>query len=970
MSTEKENRGTIHVTSITSATSHLDIQDHEVNLNALDSNPLSIGDVGTSLTDTQKDFVLRRLHFDALVSFEVLPPQATFIFEKIEQMPVDEAVKILRKAVKEHEDDVNIFDQDVELWRRLVNYHGPQRDDHGGSGGGDASDDDNESGSLNTNRFGLYRAKEQQGGIVEKIGSIFHTVKEVDEKQTSTGGYDGGHDINDSSDSSDPNSEIGKEDQKHGADYYNIVDWDLQVRLEAVIVAYWSPYPQVRAVTDPFDDPTLPVETIRVYVISIIWMGIGAVINQFFTERYPSISLGMSVVSIFLYLSGRLYEYIIPKWKFNLFGLSVDLNPGPYSYKEQMLATIMCGVSSGTSYVSTNILMQKSEMFYGNQWVDFGYMFLLTASSQLMGFGLCFMMRKFAVIPVKAVWNQYLPGLKLNRVLCSPEKKTVVNGWKISGFNLFFITFGISFLYFWIPGYLFQALSQFNWMTWIAPDNMNLAIATGSFGGLGINPIPSFDFNVIGTAGFYYPFYSSLISYLGAFVSLFAVVGLYCSNYYNTAYIPINSNYLYTNEGHMYSVTDLVNQDSLFDNEKYQKIGPPFYSAANLVNYGTFFALYPFHFVYEVGTNYRFMWDALKSMCLSIRHRNRSIYDGETDPHSIMMRAYPEVPDWAYISILVISLVLAILCVKVYPAEVPVWGIFFALGINFVFLIPLTTVAARTGFSFGLNVLVELIMGYAVPGNGLALSFVKALGYNIDGQAQNWINDLKQGHYAKIPPRAMFRVQLLSVVLTMFIQLGILLYQINGIPDYCSPTNPQKFFCYGTTTFYNASILWGVIGPKRVFGGLYPMLKWCFLIGFVGGIICVAFKKLAPRKYTKYFEPSIFLAGFMSWAANNLSYSTGGLYLGFAFMHYVKHKYEAWWQKYSYLLGSGIDAGIAFAGIIIFFAVQYHEVDVNWWGNNVPYEGWDYQLRYAGSKLNATLDAPDGYFGPRKGHYP
>ena len=30
---------------------------------------------------------------------------------------------------------------------------------------------------------------------------------------------------------------------------HEIVDWDLQVRLESVLVAYWSPYPEVRAVT-------------------------------------------------------------------------------------------------------------------------------------------------------------------------------------------------------------------------------------------------------------------------------------------------------------------------------------------------------------------------------------------------------------------------------------------------------------------------------------------------------------------------------------------------------------------------------------------------------------------------------------------------------------------------------------------------------------------------------------------------
>ena len=68
------------------------------------------------------------------------------------------------------------------------------------------------------------------------------------------------------------------------------------------------------------------------------------------------------------------------------------------------------------------------------------------------------------------------------------------------------------------------------------------------------------------------------------------------------------------------------------------------------------------------------MWEALQSLYKGIRNFKRSTYEGFDDPHSVMMRAYPEVPEWAYLIILVISLVLAILCVKLYPAETPVWG--------------------------------------------------------------------------------------------------------------------------------------------------------------------------------------------------------------------------------------------------------------------------------------------------------
>lgn len=106
--------------------------------------------------------------------------------------------------------------------------------------------------------------------------------------------------------------EKGAEDSLTDPNRHEIVDWTLQVRLESVLVAYWSPYPEVRAVTFPFDDPTIPVETFRVYLIGIIWTGIGAVINQFFAERQPSISLAMSVVQVFLYPSGLLCEWILP----------------------------------------------------------------------------------------------------------------------------------------------------------------------------------------------------------------------------------------------------------------------------------------------------------------------------------------------------------------------------------------------------------------------------------------------------------------------------------------------------------------------------------------------------------------------------------------------------------------------------------------------------------------------------------
>ncbi|CAI5756014.1 unnamed protein product [Candida verbasci] len=915
MSSDKDL--TANLSNIRSVGSHLAVQDHEVDLDAVLSNQLSLGQVASTLTDKQKYFVLKRLHFDALTSLENLPPTVLFIFEKIEQFPIEEAVNVLEEAIPEHKDDPNIQDKDLELWKQLLNY---------------------------------------QGGKVESVKDKL-TDNFANEKEASID-----YDIHsDDASESTSNSHF---------DYTEIVDWNLQIRLEGVLVAYWSPYPEVRSVTYPYDDPTKPVETLRVYIVGTIWVGLSSVINTFFADRQPSIYLAMSAAQVFLYPSGKLLEWILPNWSFKIWKYKIDLNPGPYTYKEQMLVTILLGVSIGGSYVTSNITIQKLPNFYNNDWADWGYQVLLILSTNFLGIGLAGIMRKFAVYPIKSIWPTILPTLALNRALLAPEKKENINGWTISRYYFFFIVFFASFLYYWIPDYLFQALSTFNWMTWIKPDNLNLATITGMATGLGLNPISTFDFNVIlMNSPLETPFFNYANLMVGMFISFFAIVGVWYNNYKWAGYVPINSNSLFTNTGDYYSVRAIVNENSSFDNEKYQEYGPPFYSASNLVSYGAFFALYPFHFVYEIGIHYKQLWDACKSFIKVAKDWRTSTYEGYNDPHSIMMRAYPEVPEWAFLIVLIISLVFAILCVELYPkTETPVWAIFFALGINFVFLIPLTTIQSRTGFGFGLNVLVELIIGYALPGKGIALSIIKAIGYNIDGQAQNYISDQKMAHYSKIPPRAIFRAQLYSIFIASFIQLGILNWMLDGgIKDYCMPHNSQKFTCPGSTTFYTASVIWGVIGPKKVFNNLYPILRWCFLIGFLLAFPAIAFKKYGPRRIVKCIEPSIIIAGFIQWAPYNLSYYIPGLYASFAFMFYIRRKYEAWWQKYNYLVSTGVNGGIAFSSIIIFFAVMYHDKSIDWWGNSVPYVGLD----GAGiSRLNATLQAPDGYFGPREGHYP
>jgi hypothetical protein len=53
------------------------------------------------------------------------------------------------------------------------------------------------------------------------------------------------------------------------------------------------------------------------------------------------------------------------------------------------------------------------------------------------------------------------------------------------------------------------------------------------------------------------------------------------------------------------------------------------------------------------------------------------------------------------------------------------------------------------------------------------------------------------------------------------------------ITDLCKPKNKQRFTCNGAKVMYNASLIWGTIGPQRMFqsGQVYNGLVYFFLIG-------------------------------------------------------------------------------------------------------------------------------------------
>jgi len=73
-------------------------------------------------------------------------------------------------------------------------------------------------------------------------------------------------------------------------------------------------------------------------------------------------------------------------------------------------------------------------------------------------------------------------------------------------------------------------------------------------------------------------------------------------------------------------------------------------------------------------------------------------------------------------------------------------------------------IEAVTGFSVSLNVISELVGGFVVPGKAIPMNMFKSYGCMVLLSAITFSQDLKLGHYAKVPPRSMFRAQLIAAM--------------------------------------------------------------------------------------------------------------------------------------------------------------------------------------------------------------
>lgn len=78
------------------------------------------------------------------------------------------------------------------------------------------------------------------------------------------------------------------------------------------------------------------------------------------------------------------------------------------------------------------------------------------------------------------------------------------------------------------------------------------------------------------------------------------------------------------------------------------------------------------------------------------------------------------------------------------------------------------------------------IGGYSASNRPVSFLLFNTMGTGVIVQAMNFVIDMKLGHYTKIPPRQMFLAQVVATVLSSFIVVGVVQFQL-GVEGMCNP---------------------------------------------------------------------------------------------------------------------------------------------------------------------------------------
>ncbi|KAE9405207.1 OPT superfamily oligopeptide transporter [Gymnopus androsaceus JB14] len=693
------------------------------------------------------------------------------------------------------------------------------------------------------------------------------------------------------------------------------------------------------------DDPSLNPWTFRAFFIGIGLSAFGGVLAEIYYFKPQTVLVSTMFLAIISYVLGMGFDMLIPRrltW----------LNPHPYNKKENAFIVIMASAAA-TSALGTEVLAVQ-RLFYNITPNGVASVFLLF-SSQLLGYGLGGLFRGSLLYPSKMLYPAAVPLVSMFDTLYK-DHHTGANRKK---FKLFWIVFAVIFIWEMLPEYLFPLLTGFS--IFCLADQNN-AVFTNVFGGsngnegLGLLSI-CFDWQYIsgGVNPMTIPLKAQTSNFIGYILCMVVFCGVYYGDIWNAKALPFLSQELFYPNGTLYNQTLILNSNFEVDPTLLAEQGLPFYAATwvvqllttNLGMAATFTHLLLWN---RDDLRLAWSWASPSSIKRTIRNFNWKIWEDaglrnvdeeeETDPHYREMLKYPDAPNSWYLTVLAISIIMALVLIYKTDSTLPWWGFLIALLLSVISIVFFGALYAMTGLQFIIQPFVQMIGGFLHPGKPMANMYFVLFSYNSVNQAQLLLRDLKIAQYTKLPPRAAFTAQIIGTLFGAILNYILMNSIIDNQRDILLSIQGTNIWSGQQPQQYNSqAIAWGGLAHELFASGKrYQWVAWAYLMGLFVPVPFWIVHRYFPKLRADYLYTPV-ICYYIGWLCVGINSSILS-YFSVAYLSqwWLRTRYPKWFAKYNYIIAAALDGGTQVMVFILSFAVQgaggeSHLVPA-WWGAN------------------------------------
>ncbi|MBW0497058.1 hypothetical protein O181_036773 [Austropuccinia psidii MF-1] len=660
---------------------------------------------------------------------------------------------------------------------------------------------------------------------------------------------------------------------------------------------------------DPTDDLTAPVITIRSLFVGIVLSVISAAIAQLFQFKPVRVQVSLLTLQILSFLLGTLLSKALPT-RYS------QLNPGPYSIKEDVFATMMAASAAYAAFGTENfapqiLFLRQSPTYFLSISAQF--------ANQLLAICFAWLFRLFLVNPSQCLYPAIIPSVILFQSFHGGDSLAARR------LNLFkkiapLIGFWEVFPQFLAPA--FSAVNAFCLALPASPTVTNLFGGASPNTGFGLFSL-SFDWATIsagvnGASPMYVPWIAQVNSWIGLVFAVFLYLSIYKLRMLNSGAedgYPFLSTELLTQNGKDYNRTAVFKPNGLLNREGVSKEGFPAFTITFVVSQAFAAMLMTSAFSQSVFQN----WNLITGIIFPKRN---PLTTGSTDPHLKEMQKYPDVPLWFIGCATIAAIALGFLSATLSASQMGIIPMLGAVLLAALVVGSIGFLNATAGFNPVVAPACQMIGG--VFGG----SVVRSLWFSMFSATCATISlllikDIKMMIYTKVPPRKGLLAQIsgtvIGVIVNQFVMETIVSKNAAALIE---PKAVGQFSGIASQALFNEASTWSLFSTDLyVPGKRYFIIPLFLIIGFFVPIPFLVAEKLWPGCLVGKVNIAL-VAGTVQVAING---STSGrmmaIVIGFISQYYLRNYRPRWFSDYNHVLSAALDGGTQLTVLFLSFAI-------------------------------------------------